>query len=39
VIVMGAYLGEEREGASCSGRLRDLGPEIDTFAMCPRSSW
>ena len=34
-IVMGAYLGEEREGRELLSRLRDLGPEIDTFAMVP----
>src|SRR5688572_23482648 len=36
-IVMGAYLGEEAEGRELLGRLRDLGPEIDTFAMNPPS--
>ncbi len=34
-IVMGAYLGEEREGRELLQRVRDLGPEIDTFAMVP----
>ena len=34
-IVMGAYLGEEREGRELLRRLRDLAPEIDTFAMVP----
>jgi FAD/FMN-containing dehydrogenase len=36
-IVMGAYLGEEAEGRELLQRLRDLGPEIDTFAMNPPS--
>ena len=32
----GRLLGERgARGASCSRRLRDLGPEIDTFAMVP----
>jgi FAD/FMN-containing dehydrogenase len=35
VIVHGAFLGEEREGREMLGSLRDLGPEIDTFAMVP----
>ena len=35
VIVMGAYLGDEPEGRELLERLRDLGPEIDTFAMVP----
>ena len=35
VIVMGAYLGEEREGRGLLRRVRDLGAEIDTFAMVP----
>src|SRR6185436_13432881 len=35
VIVMGAYLGEEREGRELLSRLRDLEPEMDTFAMVP----
>jgi len=35
VIVMGAFLGEEAEGRDLLRRLRDLGPEIDTFAMAP----
>ena len=34
-IVMGAFLGEETEGRDLLRRLRDLGPEIDTFAMVP----
>jgi FAD/FMN-containing dehydrogenase len=34
-IVMGAYLGEEPDGRELLRRLRDLGPEIDTFAMVP----
>ena len=34
-IVMGAFLGEEPEGRALLQRLRDLGPEIDTFAMVP----
>ena len=34
-IVMGAYLGEEREGRELLQRLRELRPEIDTFAMVP----
>ena len=34
-IVMGALLGEEREGRELLRPLRDLGPEIDTFAMVP----
>jgi FAD/FMN-containing dehydrogenase len=36
-IVMGAFLGEEAEGRHLLRRLRDLGPEIDTFAMNPPS--
>jgi hypothetical protein len=32
---MGAYLGEEREGRELLQRLRELRPEIDTFAMVP----
>ena len=34
-IVMGAFLGEEPEGRDLLRRIRDLGPEIDTFAMNP----
>jgi FAD/FMN-containing dehydrogenase len=34
-IVMGAYLGEESEGRELLRRVRDLGPELDTFAMVP----
>jgi FAD/FMN-containing dehydrogenase len=36
-IVMGAFLGEEAEGRALLRRLRDLGPEVDTFAMNPPS--
>jgi FAD/FMN-containing dehydrogenase len=36
-IIMGAFLGEEQEGRALLGRLRELGPEIDTFAMNPPS--
>jgi FAD/FMN-containing dehydrogenase len=31
----GAYLGEEREGAALLQPVRDLAPQIDTFAMVP----
>ena len=34
-IVMGAYLGEEADGRDLLRRIRDLGPELDTFAMVP----
>jgi FAD/FMN-containing dehydrogenase len=34
-IVMGAFLGEEPAGRDLLRRLRDLGPQIDTFAMVP----
>jgi FAD/FMN-containing dehydrogenase len=34
-IVMAAFLGNESEGASLLGPLRDLGAERDTFAMVP----
>ena len=34
---MGAYLGEEAEGRRLLRRVRDLGAEIDTFAMNPPS--
>src|SRR3712207_514758 len=34
-VVMGAFLGEEDEGRSLLRAIRDLGPEIDTFAMVP----
>ena len=35
VIVMGAYLGEEADGRNLLRQIRDLGPELDTFAMVP----
>jgi FAD/FMN-containing dehydrogenase len=35
VIIDGAYLGGEAEGAELLAPLRALGPEIDTFAMMP----
>ncbi len=35
VVVSGAYLGEEEAGRELLGPLRDLGPEMDTFAMVP----
>lgn len=31
----GAFLGDEREGAALLKPVRDLGPQIDTFAMVP----
>jgi hypothetical protein len=34
-VVLGAFLGEEAEGAALLRPLRDLGPDIDTFAMVP----
>ena len=34
-IVMGAYQGEEDDGRELLGRLRDLGPQYDTFGMHP----
>jgi FAD/FMN-containing dehydrogenase len=34
-IVMAAFLGEEADGRELLKPLRDLGPEIDTFAMNP----
>ena len=34
-IAFGAYLGEEGEGRRLMAPLRDLGPEMDTFAMVP----
>jgi FAD/FMN-containing dehydrogenase len=33
VVIDGAYLGEQAEGAEVLAPLRALGPEIDTFAM------
>ncbi|MGH9458269.1 MAG: FAD-binding oxidoreductase, partial [Thermoanaerobaculia bacterium] len=36
-IVMGAFLGEEAMGRDLLRGLRDLGPEVDTFAMNPPS--
>jgi FAD/FMN-containing dehydrogenase len=35
VIVMGAFLGSEAEGAELMRPVRDLGPVMDTFAMVP----
>jgi FAD/FMN-containing dehydrogenase len=35
VIVMGAHLGSESEGRDLLRPVRDLGPEIDTYAMVP----
>src|SRR3954447_1683887 len=34
-VVMGAFLGSSAEGAALLRRLRDLGPERDTFANIP----
>ena len=34
-VVAGAFLGTEREGRKLLQTLRDLGPEVDTFAMAP----
>ncbi|HEX8206681.1 MAG TPA: FAD-binding oxidoreductase [Solirubrobacteraceae bacterium] len=34
-VVMGAFLGEEAEGRELLRAIRDLGPELDTFAMVP----
>jgi FAD/FMN-containing dehydrogenase len=35
VVIDGAYLGDEADGADVLAPLRALGPEIDTFAMIP----
>jgi hypothetical protein len=35
VVIDGAYLGDEADGAEVLAPLRALGPEIDTFAMIP----
>jgi FAD/FMN-containing dehydrogenase len=35
VVIDGAYLGDEVDGAELLAPLRALGPEIDTFAMMP----
>ena len=35
VVVEAAYLGDEFEGAELMRPLRELGPEMDTFAMIP----
>jgi hypothetical protein len=34
-VVLGAFIGEEAEGAELLRPLRDLGADIDTFAMVP----
>lgn len=34
-IVMGAYVGDEREGRGLMAPIRDLGPVIDTFQTAP----
>jgi FAD/FMN-containing dehydrogenase len=34
-VFMGAFLGEEAEGRELLRPIRDLGPEMDTFAMAP----
>jgi FAD/FMN-containing dehydrogenase len=36
-VVYGALLGDEREGRRLLRAIRDLGPEMDTFAMVPPS--
>lgn len=38
VVVEAAYLGDEFEGAELIGPLRELGPEMDTFAMIPAAA-
>jgi FAD/FMN-containing dehydrogenase len=35
VVIDGAYIGDEATGAEVLKPLRDLGPEMDTFAMIP----
>jgi hypothetical protein len=35
VVVEAAYLGAEESGSELLGPLRDLGPELDTFAVVP----
>jgi FAD/FMN-containing dehydrogenase len=34
-IIFGAFLGDEAEGRALLGPVRDLGPDIDTFAVVP----
>ena len=34
-MIDGAYVGDEAAGAALLQPLRDLGPEMDTFAMMP----
>jgi FAD/FMN-containing dehydrogenase len=35
IVIDGAYAGDEASGAAVLAPLRDLGPEMDTFAMIP----
>src|SRR3954447_18781965 len=35
VVIDGAFIGDEADGAALLQPLRDLGPEMDTFAMVP----
>ena len=35
VVVEAAFLGDEQAGRELLGPLRDLAPELDTFAMVP----
>jgi FAD/FMN-containing dehydrogenase len=35
VVIDGAFIGDEAAGAALLAPLRDLGPEMDTFAMIP----
>jgi hypothetical protein len=35
IVIDGAYVGDETAGAALLQPLRDLGPEMDTFAMIP----
>ena len=35
IVIDGAYVGDEAAGAALLAPLRDLGPEMDTFAMMP----